>query len=71
MPSRSVSLYSGSHYAERPVALEHDGERLQVARVERSWREPDSLHFRVRVTDGRRFHLVYQQEADQWWVHQK
>lgn len=63
-----VECYAGSRYPERPRALLVDGRRLPVEEVEAQARTPGQLRFRVRVSDGRRFSLVYDQVQDAWDV---
>lgn len=61
-----VECYAGTRYPERPRAFVHQGERLTVARVEGEERTPRGIRFRVRVSDGRRFWLFYD-EIDEVW----
>ena len=63
-----VTCYSGTRFAERPIAFQFLGEQLEVAAVERSWREPGGLVFLVNTPDGRRFRLLYDQEEDNWQI---
>jgi hypothetical protein len=62
----SVECYSGARFAERPVALVWNGERLSVESIERAWQTPDSRAFAVRVAGGRHFELKYSLSNDQW-----
>jgi hypothetical protein len=64
----SVECYSGTRYAERPVALTWHGERLSIRSVERAWQTPDGLVFIVQTADGCRFELIYSSLNDQWAV---
>jgi hypothetical protein len=66
--SEVVTCYSGARYAERPVAFQYAGERLQVSAVMRTWREPAALFFLVQTSDGRRFRLAYEEESGRWCV---
>ena len=66
--SASVGCYSGSTYAERPVAVHWQGERLVVEQVRCSWRTPNGPGFDVLVADGRRFRLSYDESCDSWQV---
>lgn len=61
-----VECYSGSRYGERPLSFALDDERYVVKRVEKSWRSPSTLHFRVRTEDDESFELVYSEKADLW-----
>jgi hypothetical protein len=62
----SVECYSGTRYAERPVALTWNGQRLSIEAIERAWQAPDGLAFIVQIADGRRFELIYSPPNDQW-----
>jgi hypothetical protein len=62
----SVECYSGTRYAERPVALTWNGKRLSIEAIERAWQTPDSQAFVVRVTGDLRFVLFYLPSKDQW-----
>jgi len=62
----SVECYSGARFAERPVALVWNGERLSVESIERAWQTPESLAFAVRVVGGLHFELTYLPASDQW-----
>lgn len=67
--SDPVECHSGYEYAERPVALHWEGERLTVDEVEAGWRIPGGKRFRVRTADGRRFELFYGELYDEWRIH--
>lgn len=63
-----VECHSGYAYAERPVALRWEGQRLDIERVEAEWRAPGGKRFRVRTRDGRLFELFYEELLDQWRI---
>lgn len=62
----TVGCYAGRQYPERPLWVERDGVRSDVAEVESQWREDERLGFRVRMTDGARLLLYYVPELDLW-----
>lgn len=64
-----VECHSGYEYAEQPVALHWEGERLEIEAVEAEWRIPGGKRFRVRVKDGRVFELFYGELYDEWRIH--
>jgi hypothetical protein len=64
-----VECHSGYTYAERPIALRWEGERLPIVEIEAHWRIPGERRFRVRVEDGRVFELFYGELSDEWRVH--
>jgi hypothetical protein len=61
----SVECYSGARFAERPLALTWNDERLSIESIERAWQTPDGVAFVVRA-DGLRFELTYLSVDDQW-----
>ena len=63
-----VECYSGCEYAERPVALRWEGQRLEIEAIEDNWRIPGGHCFRVRVTDGRAFELFYGELYADWRI---
>jgi hypothetical protein len=63
-----VSCRSDYSYAQRPVALQWEGQRLEVRAVEAEWRAPAGRGFRVTTTDDRRFELVYHESDDEWQI---
>ncbi len=65
---QAVECYSGSTYAERPVAVHWQDGRLAVEQVLRSWRTPAGPGFEVAVADQRSFRLQLDEAADVWNV---
>ncbi len=63
-----VECHSEFAYAERPIALQWENQRLAIAEIEDTWRIPGAKCFRVRVEDGRRFELFYGELYDEWRV---
>jgi hypothetical protein len=63
-----VECYSGHEYAERPMALYWEDERLQVTDVESSWITPEGKAFQVRLEDGRVCVLTYSSLTDDWSI---
>ena len=61
-----VGAYAGQRYPERPLWVELDGRRVDVASVESEWREEERLGFRVTLRDGRRLLLYYVPNEDLW-----
>jgi len=61
----SVECYSGTRFAERPVALTWNGERLSIESIERAWQTPEGVAFVVRA-GGLCFELTYHPVEDQW-----
>ena len=67
-PGKLVECRSDYQYAQRPVALYWQGERLEVVKLEGEWRTPGGQRFKVRVGDGRVFTLEYDEAEDGWQV---
>ena len=42
-----VECYSGNAYAERPIALHWEGQRVEINDIQERWRAPGRLCFRV------------------------
>lgn len=68
MPEVRVECRSEYTYPQRPVALWFDQNRVEVAVVEDENRTPHGKLFRVRLTDGCRFELLYEELTDEWSV---
>lgn len=64
-----VECYSGHTYAQEPRAFVWQGQRHEVAAIERAWRTPAGPVFRVRTAEGWRFELAYDEAADRWMVY--
>jgi hypothetical protein len=65
-----VECHSGFTYADRPVALTWEDQRLEITRILAEWRTPGIKHFRVRTSDDREFKLAYSQTTDEWQIEQ-
>lgn len=63
-----VECRSDSHYAERPVALYWQGERIAILEILARWRTPQGRRFRVRAQGGRVFDLFYDDALDVWRI---
>jgi hypothetical protein len=65
----TVECLSGSMYAERPLALRWEGERLEIEAILSQWRTAEERWFRVRTRDGRTFDLAYNEGEEGWKIH--
>ncbi|MDD5368638.1 MAG: hypothetical protein PHQ40_06125 [Anaerolineaceae bacterium] len=63
-----VECHSGYEYAERPIAVRWEGQRLTVEQIEAEWRIPGGRCFRVRTSQGQRFELFYGELYDEWRI---
>jgi len=61
-----IECYSGATYAERPVAVHWQGQRLAVEQVLRSWRTPAGPGFEVTVAGQGRFRLQLNEATGTW-----
>lgn len=64
----TVECRSDSDYADRPLALTWQGQRLEIAEVLASWRGPGEKGFRVKTVDGQAFEVAYRQVPDEWHI---
>ncbi len=63
-----VESHSGFTYADRPVTLTWEGERLEIVEILAEWRTPEQKLFRVLTRDGRKFELAYSQVTEEWQI---
>ncbi len=63
-----VECHSGFTYAERPVSLIWNNQRLEVDSILATWLAPGERHFKVRTRDQAIFELIYQDEKDEWQI---
>lgn len=63
-----VECHSGYEYAQRPIALHWEGQRLEIEAIEAEWRIPGGHCFRVRTRDERVFELFYGELYDEWRI---
>jgi hypothetical protein len=63
-----VECHSGYKYAERPLALRLEGQRLEITNIEAEWRGPDGHYFRVRTKNEQKFELFYSELYDEWKI---
>jgi hypothetical protein len=63
-----VECHSGYTYPERPIAVEMDGERQEIAQIVSEARTPSGNYFRVKMTDDREVDLEYDEEKDEWKI---
>ena len=68
--TQPVECHSGYEYAERPVAIHWQGDRLEIECIGARWRSPEGRHFRVQTTDGQFFEIFYDEQSDVWKIHQ-
>ena len=61
-----VECYSGSAYAERPLALWWQSERIKITRILNETRSPVGKTFEVVLEDDRKVLLTYIEESDLW-----
>ncbi len=63
-----VECHSDYTYAEKPIALTWEGQRLEIIETSLRWRTPEGNGFRVRTHDGQEFILLYKESADEWQI---
>jgi hypothetical protein len=65
-----VECRSDSEYAERPIALHWQEQRLEIVEILSRWRSPAGKCFRVRTVDNQIFELTYNETTDRWQIQQ-
>ena len=63
-----VECRSDSEYAERPLSLIWEEQRLEIAEILSRWRGPGEKGFRVQTVDGQMFELTYREVPDEWQI---
>jgi len=63
-----VECRSDSTYAERPLSLIWEGQRLEIAEILSRWHGPGEKGFRVQTTDKQIFEITYREIPDEWYV---
>lgn len=63
-----VECHSGFTYAEKPITLTWNGQRLEIEEILSAWRTPGERRFRVRTRDLRTFELAYCEADDEWQI---
>jgi hypothetical protein len=63
-----VVCLSSAAYADRPLAFEWGGRRLEVHLLLAAWRTPAGKVFRVSTADGEQFELAYNEPGDEWRI---
>jgi hypothetical protein len=68
MGNELVECHSGYEYAERPIVLRWDDQRLEITEILTQWRIPGGKCFRVKTQDGQIFELFYGELYDEWRI---
>ena len=61
-----VECRSGNEYAERPLFIYWQDERLEIDKILGSWRTPEGKWFRVSILSGLVFELFYDEVENAW-----
>ncbi|MFZ5912389.1 MAG: hypothetical protein ACOYYU_20480 [Chloroflexota bacterium] len=64
----AVACRSGVEYADRPLSLMWEGQRLEIAEILARWRAPGEKGFRVQTAEGQVFELTYREIPDEWEI---
>jgi hypothetical protein len=70
MIDSQVLCRSDSSYAERPVSLIWNGQRLDIRAILDRWRTPEGKWFRVVTGDEQIFELFYNEQWNEWSIRQ-
>jgi len=63
-----VECRSDSEYAERPLSVNWQGRRMEVAEIVATWRGPGEKGFRIKTVEGAAFDLAYHEIPDEWHI---
>lgn len=67
-----VESYSGSKIAEKPRSFTWRGKRMEILRIERTWREEREgdykTFFEIIAEDAQKYMISYNETADQWFL---
>jgi len=63
-----VECRSDSTFAERPLSLIWEGQRLEIAEILSRWQGPGEKGFRVQTTDKQVFELTYREISGEWII---
>ena len=63
-----VECHSEFEYAEKPVTLTWQGQRLEIKAILSQWRTPQGKWFHVQTDDMQTFKLLYDEAADTWHI---
>lgn len=69
--SEIVYCHSGYEYAERPIALMWQQQRMEIAKIEAEWLTPGGHSFIVKTQNGELFELFYNTITNEWQIHPK
>jgi hypothetical protein len=64
-----VECYSGFQYADKPRAVQWQGQLLEIIEIQAEWRTPVSRCFRVITRAGLCLDLSYTEMNDEWTIH--
>lgn len=67
-----VESYSGSKIADKPRSFTWRGKRMEILRIERTWREEREgdykTFFEIIAEDAQKYMISYNETADQWFL---
>lgn len=67
-----VESYSGYKIAEKPRSFTWRGKRMEILRIERTWREEIEgdykTFFEIIAEDAQKYMISYNETADQWFL---
>ncbi|MFZ3063126.1 MAG: DUF6504 family protein [Actinomycetota bacterium] len=67
-----VESYSGYKIAEKPRSFTWRGKRMEILRIERTWREEREgdykTFFEIIAEDAQKYMISYNETADQWFL---
>jgi len=64
-----VECRSDLNYADAPLAIYWEGQRLKVVELLASWCTPQGKGFRVKAAGDQVFELFYDEGKEAWQIH--
>jgi hypothetical protein len=66
--SDPIEFHSSYAYAQRPIVITWEDERVQVKMVLSEWRTPEGKYFRIQAEDERIFEVLYNKDIENWQI---
>jgi len=63
-----VECHSGFTYADKPIAITWESQRLEIIEITAQWRSPEARHFRVRTSNEQEFELSFREADNEWQI---
>jgi hypothetical protein len=64
-----VECRSDLDFADTPLALLWEGQRLKIIEIMARWRTPQGKGFRIKAASSQLFELFYDEVNEEWYIH--